>query len=41
MKRRSIWAVGLLGNPKLMMLDEPTVAIDPQSRRYILDWFRR
>jgi len=38
MKRRLNLAVGLLGNPPLVMLDEPTVAIDPQSRRYILDW---
>jgi ABC-2 type transport system ATP-binding protein len=34
-------AIGLLGNPKLIMLDEPTVAIDPQSRRYILDWVKK
>ena len=40
MKRRLNLAVGLLGNPKLM-LDEPTVAIDPQSRRYILDWVKK
>lgn len=40
MKRRLNLAVGLLGNPKLLMLDEPTVAIDPQSRRYILDWVK-
>ncbi len=41
MKRRLNLAVGLLGNPPLVMLDEPTVAIDPQSRRYILDWVTR
>ncbi len=41
MKRRLNLAVGLLGRPKLLMLDEPTVAIDPQSRRYILDWVKK
>ncbi len=41
MKRRLNLAVGLLGQPELVLLDEPTVAIDPQSRRYILDWVRR
>ncbi len=41
MKRRLNLAVGLLGNPRLVMLDEPTVAIDPQSRRYILDYVKR
>ncbi|MGI5916364.1 MAG: ATP-binding cassette domain-containing protein [Anaerolineae bacterium] len=40
MKRRLNLAVGLLGNPPLLLLDEPTVAIDPQSRRYILDWVK-
>lgn len=38
MKRRLNLAVGLLGSPPLVLLDEPTVAIDPQSRRHILDW---
>lgn len=40
MKRRLNLAVGLLGSPPLVLLDEPTVAIDPQSRRYILDWVK-
>ncbi len=40
MKRRLNLAIGLLGEPPLVMLDEPTVAIDPQSRRYILDWVK-
>ena len=40
MKRRLNLAIGLLGNPPLVMLDEPTVGIDPQSRRYILDWVK-
>lgn len=41
MKRRLNLAVGLLGNPRLVILDEPTVAIDPQSRRYILDYVKQ
>jgi ABC-2 type transport system ATP-binding protein len=40
MKRRLNLAVGLLGDPKFVMMDEPTVGIDPQSRRYILDWVK-
>jgi ABC-2 type transport system ATP-binding protein len=37
MKRRINIAVGLLHQPKLLFMDEPTVGIDPQSRRRILD----
>jgi ABC-2 type transport system ATP-binding protein len=37
MKRRINIAAGLLHEPKLVFLDEPTVGIDPQSRRNILD----
>ena len=37
MKRRVNIGVGLLHNPKLLFMDEPTVGIDPQSRRAILD----
>ncbi len=37
MKRRLNIAVGLLHQPKVLFLDEPTVGIDPQSRRRILD----
>lgn len=37
MKRRVNIAVGLLHNPELVYMDEPTVGIDPQSRRRILD----
>jgi ABC-2 type transport system ATP-binding protein len=37
MKRRLNIAVGLLHKPRLLFMDEPTVGIDPQSRRSILD----
>ncbi len=37
MKRRVNIGVGLLHKPKLLFMDEPTVGIDPQSRRLILD----
>jgi len=37
MKRRINIAVGLLHEPKIIFMDEPTVGIDPQSRRRILD----
>jgi len=37
MKRRLNIAVGLLHQPDALFLDEPTVGIDPQSRRRILD----
>lgn len=37
MKRRVNIGVGLLHKPKLVYMDEPTVGIDPQNRRRILD----
>ena len=37
MKRRVNIGVGLLHKPLLLYMDEPTVGIDPQSRRSILD----
>lgn len=37
MKRRVNIAVGLLHKPQVVYMDEPTVGIDPQSRRRILD----
>ena len=37
MKRRVNIAVALLHRPEVVIMDEPTVGIDPQSRRHILD----
>jgi ABC-2 type transport system ATP-binding protein len=37
MKRRVNIGVGLLHRPKIVYMDEPTVGVDPQSRRRILD----
>jgi ABC-2 type transport system ATP-binding protein len=37
MKRRLNIGVGLMHKPQLLFMDEPTVGIDPQSRRRILD----
>ncbi len=36
LKRRLNLAIGLLNKPVLLILDEPTVGIDPQSRYFIL-----
>ncbi|CAH0120490.1 MULTISPECIES: ABC transporter ATP-binding protein [unclassified Paenibacillus] len=40
MKRRINIAAALLHRPKLLILDEPTVGIDPQSRNHIFDLIR-
>ena len=37
MKRRLNIACSIVHNPSLIILDEPTVGIDPQSRNYILE----
>jgi ABC-2 type transport system ATP-binding protein len=40
MKRRLNLAAALLHEPALLILDEPTVGVDPQSRRRIFDTIR-
>jgi ABC-2 type transport system ATP-binding protein len=37
MKRRVNLAIALMGSPQLLILDEPTVGIDPQSRNNIFE----
>jgi ABC-2 type transport system ATP-binding protein len=37
MKRRVNIAASIIHNPKLLIMDEPTVGIDPQSRNHILE----
>ena len=37
MKRRLNVGVGLLHKPKIILLDEPTLGLDPESRRHILE----
>lgn len=40
MKRRLNLAVSLLNRPDLLILDEPTVGVDPQSRNFIFERIR-
>lgn len=41
MKRRLNIAIGILNHPKVLILDEPTVGIDPQSRNHIFTFIKR
>ena len=40
MKRRLNFSAAILHRPSLLILDEPTVGVDPQSRRHLLDCVR-
>ena len=35
MKRRLSIAIGLVANPKVVFLDEPTTGLDPETRRQL------
>ena len=41
MKRRLEIARGLLNQPKVLFLDEPTLGLDPQSKRWIWDYLKQ
>jgi len=41
MQRRLNLAIGLLNDPKILILDEPTVGVDAQSRKYMLEMIRK
>ena len=41
MKRRANLAIGLIHQPKLLFLDEPTANVDPQSRNMIYESLKR
>jgi ABC-2 type transport system ATP-binding protein len=41
LKRRLNLAVGLLHEPRVLVLDEPTVGVDPQSRNHVFDVLTR
>ena len=41
MKRRLNMAAGLIHGPKLVLMDEPTVGVDPQSRNHIFEMIEK
>ncbi len=41
LKRRLNLAIALLHRPQLLLFDEPTVGVDPQSRAFLLDTVKR
>lgn len=41
MQRRLNLGIGLIHEPKLLLLDEPTTGVDPQSRNHIFEEIRR
>lgn len=37
MKRRLSVAIAFVGNPQIVLLDEPTTGLDPENRRQLWD----
>jgi len=37
MKRRLSVAIAFVGNPQIVLLDEPTTGLDPENRRSLWD----
>ncbi len=36
-KRKLSYAMSMLGNPRIVLLDEPSTGMDPQSKRFVWD----
>ena len=41
MKRRLNFGVAIMHQPRILILDEPTVGVDPQSRSHLMDCIRK
>jgi len=37
MRRRLSVAIAFVGNPRIILLDEPTTGLDPENRRFLWD----
>jgi len=36
-KRKLSFAMAMVGNPKIVLLDEPSTGMDPRSKRFLWD----